>query len=201
MKVIMQEYSVRNSSRDTLNAIVRMSRTRANYWAEFAIDGFLGVVLVMEGLRRSDEPAAAILVTILMGLLIFSFMEYVCHRWLFHGTIQLVKEGHASHHRNPLGYDALPFFLPAIVLTGLIGVLTLCLSASHVYLLSGTMAFGYVIYGLSHFLIHHRRFHNALARKWAARHHIHHFHQDCNFGVTTPLWDILLGTSYISKKK
>jgi 4-hydroxysphinganine ceramide fatty acyl 2-hydroxylase len=37
----------------------------------------------------------------------------------------------------------------------------------------------------------------ALWNTEAAHHLIHHHHPDANFGVTTPLWDIVLGTRYV----
>jgi hypothetical protein len=76
-------------------------------------------------------------------------------------------------------------------------VSVLLVSASSAFLLVGSMAFGYVTYGLSHFIIHHTRFRRRLARRWAANHHIHHYHPDTNFGVTTLLWDTLLNTRYV----
>jgi sterol desaturase/sphingolipid hydroxylase (fatty acid hydroxylase superfamily) len=197
----MQEYSIRHFSYDVLDAIIRMSKTRANYWAEFVVDGLLGIVLIIEGLRRHDQSPVAVLFTILLGLFIFSFMEYVCHRWLFHGSIRPLKQGHTLHHGNPLGYDSLPFFLPALVLMGLTWIFVICIPASHAYLLSGSIAFGYITYGLSHYLIHHKRFRHPLLRNWAAHHHIHHHHQGFNFGVTTPLWDVMLGTRYARKRQ
>jgi sterol desaturase/sphingolipid hydroxylase (fatty acid hydroxylase superfamily) len=45
------------------------------------------------------------------------------------------------------------------------------------------------------------RFRRPLARRWAAAHHIHHYHPHSNFGVTTPLWDILLRTRYLAGEK
>jgi 4-hydroxysphinganine ceramide fatty acyl 2-hydroxylase len=172
-----------------------------NYWAETLIDSVLAVAFMSEGLRQHDLSLTAALATILLGLLIFSFMEYCFHRWMFHGTVVRLKQGHAVHHIHPQGYDALPFFFPPLVLMGITGAFSRFLPLHLTFLLSGAIAFGYVTYGLSHFLIHHKRFHNAIARKWASHHHIHHHHPDCNFGVTTPLWDAILGTRYVAKHK
>jgi sterol desaturase/sphingolipid hydroxylase (fatty acid hydroxylase superfamily) len=63
---------------------------------------------------------------------------------------------------------------------------------------SGALAAGYASYGLAHSAIHSVRFRRALPLRWAAMHHIHHHHPERNFGVTTPLWDFLLGTRYVS---
>jgi sterol desaturase/sphingolipid hydroxylase (fatty acid hydroxylase superfamily) len=68
-------------------------------------------------------------------------------------------------------------------------------------LLASAITFGYIIYGLAHFIIHHARFKQPLLRRWAAAHHVHHYHPDSNFGVTTPLWDVLLGTRYVRQAR
>jgi sterol desaturase/sphingolipid hydroxylase (fatty acid hydroxylase superfamily) len=184
-----------------LNAISKMSKTPLNYWAEFAVDIPLGVVLIFVGLRGNEIDPLAAFLTILFGLFLFSIIEYTVHRWLFHGSVQIIVQSHRAHHENPLGYDALPFFLPALILLALTGVFVLLMPAGYAFVLTGTIALSYVTYGLSHFTIHHHRFHYALARDWAANHHIHHYHPDTNFGVTTPLWDGLLGTRYMRSQK
>jgi sterol desaturase/sphingolipid hydroxylase (fatty acid hydroxylase superfamily) len=184
----------------SLNAISKMSKTPLNYWTEFAVDIPLGVVLIFAGLQGNELNPIAVFLTILLGLFLFSIFEYSFHRYLFHGSVQIMAQSHLAHHENPLGYDSLPFFLPALILLALTGVFVLLMPANYAFLLTGTIALNYVTYGLSHFTIHHHRFHYVLTRNWAANHHIHHYHPDTNFGVTTPLWDKLLGTRYIINK-
>ena len=184
-----------------LSFILNMSKTRANYWGEFAIDIPLGVVLIFASLRRHDLSPLAVVLTIGFGLILFSFFEYFIHRWLFHGSVRIMAEGHNAHHLNPMGYDSLPFFLPAMVLMILTGIFVLLMPMSKAFLLTGTITFGYVTYGLSHFSIHHTSFHQSWAKHWSAHHLIHHRHTDSNFGVTTSTWDVLLGTRYVYDRK
>ncbi len=196
----IQTYTIRLF--DTLlNSISKMARTPLNYWAEFVVDIPVGAGLIGAGLRGNELNHVAVFLTILLGLFLFSLIEYSFHRWLFHGSVQILAQGHRAHHENPLGYDSLPFFLPALVLLTTAGVLVLFMPANLTFLLIGTISLGYVTYGLSHFTIHHHRFQYALARNWAAKHHIHHYHPDANFGVTTPLWDIVLGTLFVYDHK
>jgi sterol desaturase/sphingolipid hydroxylase (fatty acid hydroxylase superfamily) len=192
----MTDMSATSMNRILIGYIIRLSRTRVNYWAEFVIDGLLGTWLIATGLHMHSVPIASVVGILLSGVLVFSFIEYLFHRWLFHGPISVFSDAHAAHHRNPLGYDALPFFIPPLVLMGLIVVLAVFLPPAYTCLLSGAIALSYVGYGLSHFFIHHTRLRLRFARNWAARHHIHHFHPDRNFGVTTPLWDMILKTRY-----
>lgn len=182
-----------------LEALFRLSRTRANYWLESVLDTLLGAALLSAGLRHHVPLPAAVLL-VLLGLFLFSFMEYVFHRWVFHGPLQPMAHGHASHHADPRGYDSLPFFLPALVLFCVVALCTLLAPAPDVWLLASGIAFGYVAYGLAHFMIHHRRFRSARLRRWAARHHIHHHNPEYNFGVTTSLWDVLLATRYAPRR-
>jgi sterol desaturase/sphingolipid hydroxylase (fatty acid hydroxylase superfamily) len=190
----MQRQTIRGIISAVPDSLLRMSRTKVNYWAEFFLDIPLGVVLTFQGLRHHNIHAFKVLLTFLMGLFFFSFFEYAVHRWLFHGSIKIIEQGHRGHHENPKGYDALPFFLPSLVILTLTGVFVLLMPTGYAFMLSGVMAFSYVTYGLGHFIIHHTRFHQPLARRWAAHHLIHHYHPETNFGVTTPVWDILFGT-------
>jgi 4-hydroxysphinganine ceramide fatty acyl 2-hydroxylase len=193
--------SIKQLFNKALNTILELSKTPLNYWAEFAVDIPLGVVLISAGLRHSGPGPVAVSLIILVGLFLFSFIEYFFHRWLFHGPVQFLSRSHWAHHENPLGYDSLPFFLPALMLLLITGICTFFMPVSYAFLLTGTILLGYAIYGLSHFTIHHHRFQQTFAREWAANHHIHHYHADTNFGVTTPLWDILLGTRYVYEHK
>lgn len=184
-----------------LDSIIRMSTTRANYWLEFAFTGSLATALLGAGVHQHRGSWLADFLTVIAGLLAFSFIEYLFHRWIFHGPESMYRRGHDAHHRDPLGYDALPFFLPSAILLGLTLAFAIVMPASRACLLGGSIAFGYVAYGLSHFAIHATRFRMPWMRQWAANHHVHHHHPHGNFGVTTPLWDYVLGTRYERKSQ
>jgi sterol desaturase/sphingolipid hydroxylase (fatty acid hydroxylase superfamily) len=179
-----------------LDSIIRMSTTRTNYWLEFVFTGSLATALLAAGVRQHSGSWLMDFFTVMAGLLAFSFIEYVFHRWIFHGPESMYRRGHDAHHLNPHGYDGLPFFLPSAILLGLTLLFYLFMPASHACLLGGAIAFGYVAYGLSHFAIHATRFRLPWMRNWAASHHVHHHNPDRNFGVTTPLWDYVLGTRH-----
>jgi sterol desaturase/sphingolipid hydroxylase (fatty acid hydroxylase superfamily) len=187
--------------RSGVDAIVRMSSTRTNYWVEVAVDLALGMALVFEGWRHHGGGPLTAAFALGLGLLAFSFIEYFFHRWMFHTRIPLFEQGHRLHHERPLGYDSLPFFLPAAVLLSLTGLCALLMPLGFALLLTGAVTFGYIAYGLAHFIIHHVRFKQPLLRRWAGAHHVHHYHPESNFGVTTPLWDVLLGTRYVRRPR
>lgn len=186
--------------RSISQSIVRMSATRANSRIGLACDVALVFVLLYSGTRRHDVLPITALLTIFLGLVLFSLVEYCFHRWVFHGPRQVLEQGHRKHHQDPWGHDSLPFFLPPLGMLGLAALLVMFFPATIALLLSGGMAFGYAAYGLSHWAIHRIRFRYSLPRRWAAAHHVHHHHPNRNFGVTTPLWDIMLRTRYGSKR-
>jgi sterol desaturase/sphingolipid hydroxylase (fatty acid hydroxylase superfamily) len=197
----MQRSMKPNFLRSGVDAIVRMSSTRTNYWAELGVDTMLGALLVVEGWRLHGGSRLTALLAIGLGLFAFSFIEYFFHRWMFHTRVPLFEQGHRTHHEQPLGYDSLPFFLPAVVLLTLAGLFMLIMPTGFALLMAGAITFGYITYGLSHFTIHHVRFKHPWLRRWAGAHHIHHYHPDSNFGLTTPLWDVLLGTRYVRQAR
>ncbi len=191
-----QKNIIRRGFDVVLNFVLNMSKTRANYWGEFAVDIPLGIVLILAGLHYHDLSPLAVFLTIVSGTFIFSFFEYFVHRWLFHGSVRIIAEGHRAHHLNPMGYDSMPFFLPALVLITMTGIFVLLMPPENAFLITGTVTFGYATYGLSHYAIHHVHFQRSWAKHWSAHHLIHHRHPTNNFGVTTPLWDVLLGTRF-----
>lgn len=188
--------ALRTFASEGLNGIIRMSSTRVNYWLEFFFTGSLATALLGTGVGLHQGSWLAAFFTVLAGLIGFSFIEYLFHRWIFHGPDSMYRRGHDAHHENPKGYDGLPFFLPSAILLGLTAIFAIAMPRSTACLLTGAIAFGYVAYGLSHFIIHARRFSHPWLREWAANHHIHHHHPGANFGVTTSLWDHLLRTRY-----
>jgi sterol desaturase/sphingolipid hydroxylase (fatty acid hydroxylase superfamily) len=197
----MQQPVTRNLVRAGVDSIVRMSSTQTNYWVEVGVDVTLGLMLIVEGWRLHAGGPLTALLAIALGVFAFSFVEYFFHRWMFHTRIPLFEQGHRMHHERPLGYDSLPFFLPGAVLLILTGLCVLVMPTGFALMMMGSVTFGYIAYGLSHFTIHHVRFKHPLLRRWAGAHHVHHYHPGSNFGVTTPLWDVLLGTRYVRQPR
>ena len=198
--MIIPFHSIRRSFDEFARRIASMAETRANRRAARAADVLISVALLTAGLLRTHTHPAGALLAVVSGLLLFTLVEYSFHRWMFHGSVPLFEPGHRRHHENPLGDDAMPFFLPPLAILAIVAVISLAMPAGFALLLTGGLATGYAIYGLSHDLIHNTRFRHPLSKRWAASHHIHHFHPDRNFGVSTPIWDIILGTRHVPNR-
>lgn len=148
----------------------------------------------------------ALALTFAAGWLVFSLAEYLIHRCLFHHPVGTTREArldafltHGYHHTYQ--NDATRLVMPPLVSVPIAVVTsTLLLALFGRY---GAAAFagvlvGYVLYDSLHWAAHHvRAKRGPLA--WLRRYHLLH-HNDsraARYGVSSPLWDLLLGT-YLS---
>lgn len=177
-------------------SIERLCSTRINSWLGLVSDVGVSVVLLWAAFRLAQVRVASACAIVAIGIFAFSFVEYCFHRWLFHGRSAIFEQGHRRHHERPQGDDSLPFFFAPLAILSLAELLRLVTAEELALLFTGGFAAGYAAYGLTHTLIHRVRFTNRLVRRWARAHHVHHYHPDSNFGVTTPFWDFVMNTRY-----
>lgn len=141
----------------------------------------------------------SLVVTLVGGLLTWSFLEYVIHNWLGHlpkgkGTIS--KE-HLAHHADTTYFVpwSKKLQLAAVVLSSLWLIGSLMGAAWQVNVYVSSLVGGWLGYEWLH-----RRLHtHAPATRfghWARRHHFHHHFASPqrNHGVSSPLWDLVFGT-------
>jgi hypothetical protein len=81
--VTMSLRSITRLWRRVQHRIAWLSTTRANARAGLVADVIASCALLYAGSRRGDVDSAAALATGLAGLVLFSFVEYCFHRWLF----------------------------------------------------------------------------------------------------------------------
>ena len=137
------------------------------------------------------------------GLLVWSFTEYMLHRFIFHFV---PKSGwgkrihfmfHGVHHDFP--NDSTRLVMPPVVsipLAVLFYVLfTNILGAHYLPPFFAGFILGYLSYDLTHYAVHHFSFHGKVALFLKQQHMRHHYMDpDSNFGVSSPLWDFVFGT-------
>jgi sterol desaturase/sphingolipid hydroxylase (fatty acid hydroxylase superfamily) len=193
--------SVRERVVELLRRFFRViAMSPANYWLAYITDFACAVIFGALGLSvgaRTGGASYVELASFFGGAFVFSFVEYALHRWLFHSNAPIWSELHASHHHHPRQPAALPFWFSAVCAPVFFWMLTQWLSAFVAdFLICGFFA-AYFGYGVVHHLQHSIRIKDIpfrwLRTKWAA-HAVHHGREDVNFGVTTSLWDRLLGT-------
>lgn len=142
------------------------------------------------------------------GFIFFTWVEYQVHRHIFHmGTFTKWREKtqyliHGVHHEFPKDKERLAM-PPIASLT--IGTLLLLLFR----LIMGDLAFsfipgfmiGYAYYLLVHYMVHAHQPPNNFFKVLWLNHSIHHYKNgEAVFGVTSPFWDYVYGTTVKSPK-
>jgi sterol desaturase/sphingolipid hydroxylase (fatty acid hydroxylase superfamily) len=151
---------------------------------------------------------------IVVGLLMWTVAEYLLHRYLFHyepttpRMERLFYLFHGVHHHQPQDKTRLVMPLPlsiplAILFYGLFYLVLATLLGLPAWVNPVMIGFmvGYLAYDLIHYATHHFPMRSRLG-KYLKRHHmIHHYKApDARFGVSSPLWDLVMGTMTEDKK-
>jgi len=141
------------------------------------------------------------LLSLLLGALAWTLLEYALHRWLGHDRRIVHKNPfgleHTAHHSR--GHYFAPAWkkgAAALLVLGSVGPLAvLAVGAPAGIAFTAGLTACYLAYEALHRLLHVWAGVGPYAR-WARRHHFfHHFHDpQTNHGVTTPLWDWVFGT-------
>ena len=150
-------------------------------------------ILLAAGLWHAPRLTLAALT---VGWVAGSFAEYAVHRFVLHGPAYTARV-HARHHASPAQeqIDAFSYFGPLVIALG--GWFAMDSISGQAALAHGVTAGLCLQY--SWFRALHRRMHRPGHRlasgSRALFHRGHHGNKGRNFGVTTPVWDRLLGTS------
>lgn len=139
---------------------------------------------------------------LLLGIFAFTFVEYMMHKHFFHMEPdtpikdKLQYSVHGVHHDYPKDKDrlAMPPFVSAAYVLIFYAVFNLIMGDFTLYFLPGFL-FGYSAYLGVHYVVHaFQPPKNFLKVLWV-NHAVHHYKDpDVAFGVSSPLWDYILGT-------
>jgi sterol desaturase/sphingolipid hydroxylase (fatty acid hydroxylase superfamily) len=137
------------------------------------------------------------------GVLLWTLLEYLLHRFVFHWIGPRAWERrihfiiHGVHHDFPSDPDRLVMPLGVSIPTGAALYLGLRASLGPVLVdpVFVGLGIGYLAYDGTHYAIHHFPMHSRWAR-WIKRHHLLHHHAAprSRWGVSSPLWDWVFGT-------
>ncbi|KAL5773884.1 hypothetical protein ACOSP7_011441 [Xanthoceras sorbifolium] len=176
--------------------------TRTKWWVIPLVWLPVSCWLVSISLRMGLTPPQAAL-TVVGGIFIWTLMEYLLHRFLFHikttsyfaNTLHYLL--HGCHHKHPM--DGLRLVFPpaatAILCVPLWTMFKLLSPPSIAPALFGGALLGYVTYDCTHYYLHHGKASKGYGRHLKRYHLNHHFRiQDKGFGITSSLWDRVFGT-------
>jgi sterol desaturase/sphingolipid hydroxylase (fatty acid hydroxylase superfamily) len=146
---------------------------------------------------------ATILGLFVLGVLVWTFTEYILHRFVFHYEPK-TKIGqrlhfllHGVHHDYP--NDSLRLVMPPVVSLPLAAIFYFLFLAvvGEVYLPAFFPGFlvGYLCYDMIHYATHHAPMRGKVGLLLKHHHMRHHYQTDeFNYGVSSPLWDFVFGT-------
>lgn len=172
-------------------SVLTIEQSKVAYWADFAFYGTMIVALaivVVVGAAPAQWPRIAFLT--LTGLVSWSALEYLVHRYLFHG-VQPFQRWHAEHHARPAAFICAPTIVTAAVIgTFLFLPAWLMGDARSACALTLGLLSGYLAYSTTHHAIHHWHAKGAWLRRRQRWHLAHHSaRRPCCFGVTSGIWD------------
>lgn len=121
-----------------------------------------------------------------LGLLLFTLVEYWVHRWPLHTFFY--SGAHERHHDHPAEYVAFPIWYTPVGFAVFFLIMPLPILAG--------FTVGYVWFLYWHHILHHFDLTKwpRPVQRYALWHLAHHRLDDCNFGITVPVWDWLFGT-------
>ena len=143
-----------------------------------------------------------------VGVFIWTFTEYVMHRFVFHyhphqlWAQKIFFMAHGVHHAQPQCKTrlvmppaasipmALIFFALFQLIVGIVFGLPQWVSP-----LFAGFVLGYLAYDMTHYATHHLPMHGKVLKYLKRYHMLHHFKTpDQRYGVSSPLWDIVFRT-------
>jgi sterol desaturase/sphingolipid hydroxylase (fatty acid hydroxylase superfamily) len=197
MGVTVDDVMAAQPRRTLLGTLERMVHSAANYWIGLFSDIVCAMAFLIVGLHQFSGPGIRAIAAVSVGLLAWGFIEYAIHRWVLHGPPTMARRDHARHHADGTALISTPFLVIMAGACAMWGLFALVIPAGLAALLVFGIYCGYNYFAVLHHLQHHRK--NDLARfaHWRRseqHHHIHHHRHVVNYGITTTIWDRLLGT-------
>ena len=138
------------------------------------------------------------------GILIWTLVEYLMHRYLFHLKSEnklidrIVFLFHGVHHNEPDDRTRLVMPpVPALILSSILyGIFFMILGGKFVQPFFAFFLVGYLCYDYIHYATHHFKFRGGVG-KFLKRYHLLHHHSESHakYGVSSPLWDIIFKTT------
>jgi sterol desaturase/sphingolipid hydroxylase (fatty acid hydroxylase superfamily) len=162
----------------------------------------VGYMLYISTWQR-QLPIVAVAALFLLGILLWTLLEYLIHRHIFHYKPKthvgkrLHYIIHGVHHDYP--NDARRLVMPPSISVPLAllfyGVFLLIFGRLTPSVFAG-LVFGYVCYDMLHYATHHFAMKRGLWL-WLKQYHLRHHYKDdhVGYGISSPLWDYVFRTT------
>lgn len=159
------------------------------------------IFLLYYGAAHKGLTTGTMVLYFTFGMLAWTLMEYVMHRFVFHivsenpKTQKIIYKIHGVHHEYPRDRERL-FMppIPSLILATTFFTLEYFLFGWKAFAFFPGFLFGYLMYGSMHYAIHAFTPPHFLKALWR-NHHLHHYkYPEKGFGVSSVLWDHIFGT-------
>lgn len=176
--------------------------TRTHIAVPISIFVIAAIALATYAFIYTDLPSIRIAVLFLSGLLAFSLVEYVMHRYLFHMSThtrrreKLQYTFHGVHHEFPKdkGRLAMPPIISVLLASSILGLFYLLMQEAAFAFFPGFIL-GYAAYLFVHYIVHAYQPPKNLFKVLWINHAVHHYKDQTKaYGVSSPLWDYVFQT-------
>ncbi|KAF9425525.1 fatty acid alpha-hydroxylase [Podila epigama] len=156
---------------------------------------------LQEGLR--NEQTATLFFA---GMILWTLTEYVLHRFLFHLDDYLPDTTfwqvghfllHGIHHYLPM--DRLRLVMPPLLAVAIAipinKLVHTMFPMPHAYAIMSGLLFGYVLYDMTHYYLHHAKVFKIHFQEMKTYHLAHHYKNfEGGYGITSKFWDKVFNT-------
>lgn len=199
----MKDFKIDNKGTGQLFSNKFLERlTRTNFIVPVSFFYFVAIVCLVAAYWLPEISLLKYFWLFPVGMVSFSLVEYLMHRFLFHFRVKTEREAqvqysiHGVHHEFPRDKDRLvmPIVL-SLLLSSLFFLLFTWLMGSTGIIFFGGFVAGYSTYLSIHYAIHAMKPpRNFLKYLWK-HHSMHHYASvEAAFSVSLPIWDYLFGT-------
>jgi len=180
----------------------------------FTVPLFIYIPVIAYFIYRSvgvGTPVLPLIGFFMLGVFVWTCAEYILHRFVFHFEPsspwgrRMHFVFHGVHHDYPR--DAMRLVMPpsaSIPLAFIFYfVFTLFFSdKGHLWAFFPGFVFGYLIYDMMHYAMHHANFKSGIFKRIKQHHMLHHYDDmSKGYGVSSVLWDKIFGSDFQKNPK
>jgi len=199
----MKEFKIDNKGSGQLFSNKILERlTRTNFIVPVVLYAVVALYFLFISIQNPDISLLKNWWMIPSGVICFTLVEYLVHRFIFHFHAVTEKEMelqyniHGVHHEFPRDKDRLvmPPVLSVVLATVFYFLFHFLFGPSGMIFFSGFLA-GYSLYLVLHYAVHATKPPKNFLKFFWSHHSLHHYASvHSAFSVSFPLWDYLFGT-------